>query len=51
MVSREIAISPDIVIRIRAYPSRRQRALQALVPNAVLVLMGALFLVTVLANA
>jgi hypothetical protein len=30
MFSRTIVVSPDLVIRIRAYPSRRLRALRAL---------------------
>ena len=41
MFSRKIVVSPDLVIRIRAYPSRRRRALRALralLPKAVAVL-------------
>jgi hypothetical protein len=54
MSSRYIVVSPDAVIRIRPYPSRRQRtvsAVVALLPEATAFLMATVLLLTVLANA
>ena len=47
MFSRTIVVSPDLVIRIRAYPSRRLRALRALramFPKAAALCLGAAYL-------
>ena len=43
--------SPEIIIRIHAYPSRRRRPLLDLLPEAFAVLGLSVFILTVLANA
>ena len=48
MFARKIVVSPDLVIRIRVHPSRRQRALRALVAKAVAWGVGSACLLTVL---
>ena len=48
MFSRTIVVSPDLVIRIRAYPSRRQRALRALFPKLAVGLVAVADLLMVL---
>ena len=40
MFARKIVVSPDLIIRIRPYPSRRQRALRALLSKAVALCLG-----------
>ena len=47
MFSRTIVVSPDLVIRIRAYPSRRHRAvraLRAMFPKTVALCLGSAYL-------
>jgi len=44
-------ISPELTIRVHAHPSRRQRALQALLPQAVVFMAAGVFLLSVLVNA
>ena len=50
MFSRKIVVSPDLVIRIRAHPSRRQRALRALLPEAVVLCLASVCLLMVLVS-
>jgi len=47
----EAMTSPEIIIRIHAYPSRRRRPLLDLLPEAFAVLGLSVFILTVLANA
>jgi hypothetical protein len=51
MLARDIVVSPDLVIRIHAYPSRRQRALRAQLPKAVAALLGTFYLLLFLVSA
>jgi len=47
MFSHKIVVSPDLVIRIRAYPIRRRRALRALrvmFPKTVALCLGPAYL-------
>jgi hypothetical protein len=44
-------IAPEIVIRVRPYPSRRQRAVQALLPKAVAFVVASGCILTVVLNA
>jgi hypothetical protein len=50
MFARKIVVSPDLVIRIRVHPTRRQRALRALLPKAVAWCLGSVCLLMVLAS-
>jgi hypothetical protein len=48
MHSRDIVVSPDLVIRFHGCPTGRQRTLRARLPEAVAVLLGSTFLVMTL---